>query len=113
MEVTCGMRVIYESAEGRVTDLGLGLYEAGGRLFYIEPGTLDASDPETASRLLLYAKQMGMKGTVIHGACGFDDVCRMQLSPYGGVLAEGCCVRELPEDVRELARETLDRVRGY
>lgn len=104
------MQVLHESAEGRVRALGGRLYEINGKLFHIEPGTLDLSSAEAVAKLVDYSQYIKTVGTPLHAFFGDrDTICHMQRSGDGGaVCAEAWVLSDLPEGSRELAEKALE-----
>lgn len=102
------MQVIYDSTACTVTALEDGLYMVGGKLFHIEPGTLDLSTPEAVSKLVDYALYIKTAGTPLHAFFGDrDTICHMQAGGDGGVCAEAWVLSDLPEKSRELAEKAM------
>lgn len=102
------MQIIYESTACTVTALGDGLYMVGGKLFHIEPGTLDMSKPEVVAKLVDYSLYIKTAGTPLHAFFGDrDTICHMQAGGDGAVCAEAWVLSDLPEKSRELAEKAM------
>ena len=104
------MQAIHKDYRGEIRALDDYLYVVCGKLVCFGQDVLDLSDPETAAHLVEFARDIYSDASPIRPCRGSESVCELRLSEARDeIIIDGCCVDDLPEGSRVLARKELER----